>query len=304
MARTYKRDASGRFASGGGSSGGGRSGGKAAAKSKPAKRSAPKTTSARGRALQNQRRAAALVSASRGGTGPSAKAVRSVLTAQRARAFYAATGGGKKRSAVKPATKKTAKATAAAVRARTKGGSGAKAATSRAKVAGRAKAGTKSATQRPAAGQVKQGRQPSATKSAGKKVDYAGAVAAVRARDRSIKKLEQNQYANTAGGNFAYNADLNRSKLSSGAYVRSSLRNAISDLRQAQRMAKSYNYEGRPDLVASTRAMYRSQVPVIRRQVVGLVRTLRAFYPAYQQETIKRVEAARSRSASGRRRRR
>lgn len=126
MARTYKRDASGRFASGGGSSGGGRSGGKAAAKSKPAKRSAPKTTSARGRALQNQRRAAALVSASRGGRGPSAKAIRSVLTAQRARAFYAATGGGKKRSAVKPATKKTAKATAAAVRARTKAGGGVK----------------------------------------------------------------------------------------------------------------------------------------------------------------------------------
>ena len=89
--------------------------------SKPtARRGMPKTTSARGRALQNQRRAAALVSASRGGRGPSAKAVRSVLTAQRARAFYAATGGGKKRSAVKPAAKKSAKATAAAVRARTK----------------------------------------------------------------------------------------------------------------------------------------------------------------------------------------
>lgn len=290
MARTYKRDSRGRFAGGGGSSGGGK-------KASGGKRSGPKTTSARGRALANQRRAAVQVRANRGGTGPSARAVRSMLTAQRARAFYESTGTGTKRSARRAvsSTKKSKQ---------TKAESRAKAATSRAKVAGRAKAGTKSATQRPAAGQVKQGRQPSATKSAGKKVDYAGAVAAVRARDRSIKKLEQNQYANTAGGNFAYNADLNRSKLSSGAYVRSSLRNAISDLRQAQRMAKSYNYEGRPDLVASTRAMYRSQVPVIRRQVVGLVRTLRAFYPAYQQETIKRVEAARSRSASGRRRRR
>jgi hypothetical protein len=51
--------------------------------------------------LTNQRRAADLVRASRGGKGPSAKAVRSVLTAQRARAFYDKTGGGKKRSAVK-----------------------------------------------------------------------------------------------------------------------------------------------------------------------------------------------------------
>lgn len=133
MARSYKRDSHGRFAGGGGGSSGG-------PKSSGGKRSAPKTTSARGRALQNQRRSAALVSASRGGAGPSAKAVRSVLTAQRARAFYAATGGGKKRSAVKPATKKTAKATAAAVRARTKAGSGVKAAEARARSSGRPKA--------------------------------------------------------------------------------------------------------------------------------------------------------------------
>ena len=117
MARTYKRDGRGRFASGGGSAGG-------SSKGSSGRRSTPKTTSARGRALQNQRRSAALVSATRGGKGPSAKAVRSVLTAQRARAYYEATGSGKKRSAVKPATRKTAKATAAAVRARTKAGSG------------------------------------------------------------------------------------------------------------------------------------------------------------------------------------
>lgn len=101
MARSYKRDSRGRFAGGGGSSSGGRSGGKAAAKSKPAKRSAPKTSSARGRALQNQRRATEAVRAGRGGKGPSTKAVRSAVTAMRARAFYAATGTGTKRSAKK-----------------------------------------------------------------------------------------------------------------------------------------------------------------------------------------------------------
>jgi hypothetical protein len=94
--------------------------------SKPAAKrgGVPKTTSARGRALTNQRRAADLVRAGRGGKGPSAKAVRSVLTAQRARAFYAATGGGKKRSAVKMPTAKAAAARTAAVRARI-GGKGA-----------------------------------------------------------------------------------------------------------------------------------------------------------------------------------
>lgn len=99
MARTYKRDSRGRFASGGGGSSGGRSSGK---------RSTPKTTTARGRALQNQRRASDLVRAGRGGSGPSKKAVRSAVTAMRARAYYAATGTGTKRSAKKAvsATKK------------------------------------------------------------------------------------------------------------------------------------------------------------------------------------------------------
>lgn len=94
------------------------------------RRGAPKTTSARGRALTNQRRAADLVRASRGGKGPSARAVRSVLTAQRARAFYAATGGGKKRSAVKP---KSAAKVGKQIRAQGR----AKATAARAKVAGR-----------------------------------------------------------------------------------------------------------------------------------------------------------------------
>lgn len=104
----------------------------AASKAKPtAKRGGmPKTTSARGRALTNQRRAADLVRASRAGKGPSAKAVRSVLTAQRARAFYAATGGGKKRSAVKA---KSAAKVGKSIRAESR----AKATAARAKVAGR-----------------------------------------------------------------------------------------------------------------------------------------------------------------------
>lgn len=110
---------------------------KATAPTKPkqaaGRRGMPKTTSARGRALTNQRRAADLVRASRGGKGPSAKAVRSVLTAQRARAFYAATGGGKKRSAVKP---KSAAKVGKSIRAQGR----AKATAARAKVAGRARA--------------------------------------------------------------------------------------------------------------------------------------------------------------------
>lgn len=119
---------------------------KAKAAKTTARRGMPKTTSARGRALTNQRRAADLVRASRGGKGPSAKAVRSVLTAQRARAFYAATGGGKKRSAVKAAGKKATAAKAAAVRSRLGGGGSV-----RPKVAGKPRAGAKPAAQRPAA---------------------------------------------------------------------------------------------------------------------------------------------------------
>lgn len=112
MARTYKRDSRGRFAGGGGSSGGGK-------KASGGKRSGPKTTSARGRALASQRRAAVQVRANRGGTGPSARAVRSMLTAQRARAFYEATGTGKKRSA-RRAVSSTAKAKAARAETRAK----------------------------------------------------------------------------------------------------------------------------------------------------------------------------------------
>lgn len=112
MARTYKRDSRGRFAGGGGSSGGGK-------RASGGKRSGPKTTSARGRALANQRRAAVQVRANRGGTGPSARAVRSMLTAQRARAFYEATGTGKKRSA-RRAVSSTAKAKAARAETRAK----------------------------------------------------------------------------------------------------------------------------------------------------------------------------------------
>jgi hypothetical protein len=99
--------------------------------SKPtARRGMPKTTSARGRALTNQRRASDMVRAGRGGRGPSAKAARSVLTAQRARAFYDKTGGGKKRSAVKA---KSAAKIGKQIRAQGR----AKATAARAKVAGR-----------------------------------------------------------------------------------------------------------------------------------------------------------------------
>lgn len=77
MARNYKRDKNGRFA-GSGSGGSGK---------------APKTTSARGRAKSKETAARAAVKAG-GGT----KATRSLLTAQRARDFYKATGTGTKRS--------------------------------------------------------------------------------------------------------------------------------------------------------------------------------------------------------------
>lgn len=113
-ARTYKRDSHGRFASGSGGSGGG--GRKASSGSK---RKAPATTSARGRALTNQRRATEAVRAGRGGKGPSAKAVRSAVTAMRARAYYASTGTGTKRSA-KKAVSAAAKGKAIRAEARAK----------------------------------------------------------------------------------------------------------------------------------------------------------------------------------------
>jgi len=84
MARSYKRDSGGRFAGGGG--GGGRKGGGSSSK--------PKTTSARGRAKTKETAARQAVKA-----GGGSKATRSLLTAQRARDFYKATGTGTKRSA-------------------------------------------------------------------------------------------------------------------------------------------------------------------------------------------------------------
>lgn len=84
MARTYKRDSKGRFAGGSGST-------------RKASGSLPKTTSARGRAKTKETAARAAVKAG-GGT----KAARSLLTAQRARDFYKATGTGTKRSKTRP----------------------------------------------------------------------------------------------------------------------------------------------------------------------------------------------------------
>jgi hypothetical protein len=84
MARSYKRDAKGRFAGGSGST------------RKPPG-SLPKTTSARGRAKTRETAARAAVKAG-GGT----RAARSLATAQRARDFYKATGTGTKRSKTKP----------------------------------------------------------------------------------------------------------------------------------------------------------------------------------------------------------
>ena len=87
MARSYKRDKNGRF-SGGGGGGGGKKGGGGGSK--------PKTTSARGRAKSRETAARAAVKA-----GGGSKATKSLLTAQRARDFYKATGTGTKRSASK-----------------------------------------------------------------------------------------------------------------------------------------------------------------------------------------------------------
>jgi len=101
MARSYKRDANGRFA---GSGGGG-------SKKKGGGSSTPKTTSARGRARSQEAAARQAVKAG-GGT----KATRSLLTAQRARDFYRATGTGTKRSPSKASGSKPAQATAAKAR--------------------------------------------------------------------------------------------------------------------------------------------------------------------------------------------
>lgn len=97
--RQYNRDANGRFASGAGG-GGKKPAAKPSPKPKPAaKPKAPlKTTTARGRARTAETRARAAVRAG-GGT----RATRSLLTAQRARDYYKATGTGTKRSKVRPA---------------------------------------------------------------------------------------------------------------------------------------------------------------------------------------------------------
>lgn len=84
MARSYRRDSQGRFSGGGG---GGKGGGKK-----------PKTSTAKGRARSAEASARAQVKA-----GGGSKATRSLLTAQRARDYYKATGTGTKRSAAKPA---------------------------------------------------------------------------------------------------------------------------------------------------------------------------------------------------------
>jgi hypothetical protein len=95
-----RRDSRGRFAGGGGGGGGKGGGG-----------SKPKTTTAKGRARTAEASARQAVKAG-GGT----KATRSLLTAQRARDYYKATGSGTKRSATKaapaskPAPARTSKA--------------------------------------------------------------------------------------------------------------------------------------------------------------------------------------------------
>ena len=101
MARSYRRDSSGRFSGGGGGGGGGgRSGGK------------PKTSTAKGRARTAEASARAEVKA-----GGGSKATRSLLTAQRARDYYKATGTGTKRSATKAAPAAAAKPAAKAAKA-------------------------------------------------------------------------------------------------------------------------------------------------------------------------------------------
>jgi hypothetical protein len=93
--RTYKRDGRGRFAStgGGGSS-----------------KKAPKTTSARGRAQANERKAAAALKAATKAGDPARKAAKSALVAKKAREFYRRSETGTKRSAAKAAVKVVAKA--------------------------------------------------------------------------------------------------------------------------------------------------------------------------------------------------
>jgi len=88
MARSYKRDANGRFA---GSGGGGK-------KKSSGGSSTPKTTSARGRAQANERKASKALKAANKSGQVGRKEARSLLTAQRAREFYQRSGTGTKRS--------------------------------------------------------------------------------------------------------------------------------------------------------------------------------------------------------------
>ena len=87
MARNYKRDSNGRFSS----TGGGKAKGGGA-------KSAPKTTSARGRALANERKATKAVKAANKSGAVGRKEAKSQLVAQRAREFYQRSGTGTKRS--------------------------------------------------------------------------------------------------------------------------------------------------------------------------------------------------------------
>jgi len=97
MARTYSRDSKGRFASGGSAGSGG---------SRPRSGSTRKPATARGRRQENERRAMAAVRAK---GGPSAKALRSVMTAAKAREFYDRTGTGGTRKRPAPTGKGSAR---------------------------------------------------------------------------------------------------------------------------------------------------------------------------------------------------
>jgi hypothetical protein len=94
MARKYNRDSRGRFSSGGGGGGGTKS----KAKSGGGAKSGPKTSSARGRALANERKATKAVKAANKSGAVGRKEAKSQLVAQRAREFYQRSGTGTKRS--------------------------------------------------------------------------------------------------------------------------------------------------------------------------------------------------------------
>lgn len=142
MARTYKRDANGRFAGGGGgSSGGGAKAGKGGkgkgsggSKGGGKPKASPKTTSARGRALVNERRAKASLKKTDKAGIADRKTAKSMLVAQRAREYYRRSQTGTKRSPSKASGGKAAKPAASVMtstkkRGRPAGPSGGKAGT-------------------------------------------------------------------------------------------------------------------------------------------------------------------------------